>query len=98
MPTLGLSFHFFERGELRTLVVETVRRELAGRTPQQLARFLPPESFAIEHISLRLPESHIRSVTDEGPALTCPDRPGYRAPRIRKRFPTSGNVIERFAI
>ncbi len=86
MPTLGMSFHFFDRKELRPLVAETVRRALSRRTPQELARFLPPESCVIEHVSVRIPETIHRPVLNEGPALLSRVAQALGQTGFRKRF------------
>jgi len=92
MPTLQRLFHYFDEQELRKLVAETVRRELAGCSPQELAQFLSPQSLQLEHVSVRAPE--ISSRTDEDtqyPALLRVAQ-AIGKPDFRKRF---GHVWKR---
>ncbi len=86
MPTLGLSFQVYDKREVRRLVTETVRRELADQTPQQLARVLPPVSVRLETVSVRLPRPK-----NTAPAPETPETLGQVAQPVghasfRKRF------------
>lgn len=87
LPTLGILFHYFEQSELESLVTETVRRELAGRTPQQLAQFLPPHAPHLEEITIRGPEWPLRALADEGPPTLNRIAQPVGHPGFRKRFP-----------
>jgi ATP-dependent Clp protease ATP-binding subunit ClpA len=46
-----------------------------------------PESSCLEHISIRLPESHIRSAADEGPSTLVRIAQAIGHSGFRKRFP-----------
>lgn len=55
MPTLGAAFHFYQPGDLKRMIAETVRRRLADQTPRQLSRYLPPREARIEEVSVHAP-------------------------------------------
>jgi ATP-dependent Clp protease ATP-binding subunit ClpC len=86
MPTLGTAFHFYERGELRRMIAETVRHRLGSLTPQQLSRFLPPKEVCLEEISVRVREqSRSHFDANELPALSRSAQ-AIGEPAFRKRF------------
>lgn len=53
LPTLGMRFFYTEAGTLRALAAHYVQQELEGKTPRDLARFLPPASVALEQLVVR---------------------------------------------
>ena len=57
LPTLDVSFHYYEAGELKGLVTHYVQAELKGLTPQQLSRRLGPESMRLSEITVRVTEA-----------------------------------------
>jgi ATP-dependent Clp protease ATP-binding subunit ClpC len=67
MPTLRLMFHFHQEKELQRMVAETVRQTLAGRTPQQLSRYLAPASVFLEVASVRVPQPKPKTVVQDSP-------------------------------
>ncbi|MBX7219337.1 MAG: AAA family ATPase [Blastocatellia bacterium] len=52
LPMLDIRFYFYDAKSLKNLVVTSVREKLKGSTPQQLSRFFPPKTVALEEISI----------------------------------------------
>ena len=53
MPTLELGFYCHQPKAIQTMVVERIRQELAGCTPQELSRLLPPRHVQLDRLHVR---------------------------------------------
>ncbi len=86
MPTLGAAFHFYQPGDLKRMIAETVRRRLADQTPRQLSRYLPPREARIEEVSVHAPEpKRQRTMQAELPTLVQVAQ-AIGEPVFRRRF------------
>ena len=86
MPTLGVAFHFYQPGDLKRMIAETVRHRLADQTPQQLSRYLPPREARIAEVSVHVPEpKRQRTVRADLPTLIQVAQ-AIGEPAFRRRF------------
>jgi len=56
LPTLGIRFSYYDADALKGLVTYYVQSELKGKTPQELARLLPPKSVSLEDVVIQVPQ------------------------------------------
>lgn len=55
VPTLGIRFNFYDKDDLRPLVVQYVQAAMKGRTPAQVSRFLPPVDTQLDDLVIHVP-------------------------------------------
>jgi len=55
LPLLGIQFYYYEEKTLKELATTYVQESLKGMTPQDLSRFLPPQSCKLDEIVLNIP-------------------------------------------
>ncbi|MCA9067611.1 MAG: hypothetical protein KDA84_01725, partial [Planctomycetaceae bacterium] len=53
-PLVGVRFDYNEKKALESLLNDAVLSQLAGQTPRQLSRYLPPVALEIREISIRV--------------------------------------------
>jgi len=102
LPTLGIRFTFYDRGDLRPLVTQYVQNELRGRTPAQVARFLLPPvvelddiviSVAVDTAGARGDDASLEDLTAVADPLAAREVRG-RYPRAWERDDVIGELSE----
>jgi ATP-dependent Clp protease ATP-binding subunit ClpC len=88
LPTLGIRLYLHDREAIKRMIVERVREQLAGLTPMQLSRLLPPASVRLDQISVLQPRTGDREDGGE-PVMLGRVAQAVGAPAFRKRFSTA---------
>ncbi len=57
LPTLGVFFDYHREDSFQQLAIHIAQRELSGKTPAQLSRYLPPGEVSLDQISVTLKEN-----------------------------------------
>ncbi|NNE91704.1 MAG: ATP-dependent Clp protease ATP-binding subunit [Verrucomicrobiales bacterium] len=57
LPTLGVFFDYHREDSFQQLAIHIAQRQLSGKTPAELSRFLPPGEIKLDQISVTLKES-----------------------------------------
>ena len=85
-PTLGVRFYYHAAERLKPLIEYHVKEQLGRVTPQQLSRFMPPQSLYLDEIVVRAaPGTSKREERDALPELTSVAEPlGDRT--LRRQF------------
>ena len=60
MPTLGIRFNYSDAAARKGLVQHYVQHSLAGKTPRELSRYLPPPVVALDDVVVHVPASAAR--------------------------------------
>lgn len=55
VPTLGIRFNFYDKDDLRPLVIQYVQAAMKGRTPAEVSRFLPPADTQLDDLVIHVP-------------------------------------------
>ncbi len=53
-PIVGVRFDYNEKAALESLLTDAVLSQLAGKTPRQLSRYLPPRAMEIRELAIRV--------------------------------------------
>ena len=85
LPTLGTSFHCRKKELIKSLVDDHVRKQIGGKSPEEISLYLCPPNIKVDRITVRLKEKETQSSNAELPTLESVAIPLARR-STRKQF------------